>query len=240
MSSESDTKDTSLLSKNSTSSSDAPKTTTWKEFLETNLKAFIAFVKTRPVWEVALVSLLSFVIVGAGAVIFLALIGALDSDYTKDQISDIVEITSQMLNASFTFICICLFPGRIVAFYQWNFIACRCNEGKDSTDTKVKYLDAIKKLYNWSVLVEDEVSKMVSISDDVEGTRKRRWTWVGILFYVQLLHCLLQYVVAYYMWLFNQNNRPALSYAFIVLAIFFGCGNGIAEGCLASKFKMPA
>ena len=51
----------------------------------------------------------------------------------------------------------------------------------------------------------------------------------------QLIHVLSQYTLDYYMWAYNGTTRPPYSMIIVGLAIGFGCGTGIAEGCMNGK-----
>lgn len=266
-------------------------------------KAFLLWLDTEHPVFIFITVLFALIVVIAGAIVALAYIGALNSQYSEQQIFWILEVGYQILNAVFTVFCAYIFPARLINYFNFSVVTygCMSQQKRDLyySDLAQKFPWAIPRsshdlifptgtrpLSNSTSIIAkpkndietetdaDNRSKSVDthtsvIHTDVQNENEQfriqrafslgpealerfhleekaaiklwegRWTALRWLLVLCVAHCLLQFVVALYFWLYGPYTRPVYFVAIFVPAILIGVGVGIWEGYLRGLSPLP-
>jgi len=175
--------------------------------------------QAQPLYIVICALSLGVAIIVTGAIIFFVLIGA--TPYYSTKVNDqLVEISSQVLNAIFTLLCALIAPNRALSCYHYFYLKL------GFTKEKANFEHDLLHSFPWAA----EASNNSEID-------KNKLTTMGFLIVFQNMHCCCQWVVASFMWRYGQKSRPPISMLFVGLAIVLGCGTGVSECRLKEKYK---
>jgi hypothetical protein len=177
------------------------------------------WLRVQPLYIIVSSMTLGIAVIVAGAIIFFVLIGATPY-YSTDVNDQLVEISSQILNAIFTLLCALIAPSRVLSFYHYLYLKFGFNQ------EKTNFTQCLLTSFPWA-----------AESLDNSEIDQSKLSSLGMLIFFQNMHCSCQWVVAYFMWRYGQKTRPLISMLFVALAILLGCGTGILECRLKEKFK---